>query len=110
MANTFGRKASRNVGTSLTAIGSYAVGVSTTTTVIGLSVANISGATVEVDVTHNDGSNDTYLIKGAPILPGASLVLVGGDQKLVLTTNDSVKVKSNTASSVDAFMSILELT
>ena len=110
MANTFGRKASRNIGTALTAIGSYAVGVSTTTTVIGLSVANISGSTVEVDVTHNDGTNDTYLIKGAPVLPGASLVLVGGDQKLVLTTNDSVKVKSNTASSVDAFMSILELT
>jgi hypothetical protein len=110
MPNTFGRKASRNIGTSLTAIGSYTVGASTTTTIIGLSVANISGSTVEIDVTHNDGSNDTYLIKGAPVLPGASLVLVGGDQKLVMITNDSVKVKSNTASSVDAFMSILELT
>ena len=110
MANTFGRKASRSVGTSLTAIGSYTVAAATTTTVIGLSVANISGATIEVDVTHNDGTNDTYLIKGAPVLPGGSFVLVGGDQKLVLTTNDSVKVKSNTASSADAFMSILELT
>ena len=110
MANTCGRKASRNVGTSLTAIGSYTVAASTTTTIIGLSVANISGATVEIDVTHNDGTNDTYLIKGAPVLPGAALVLVGGDQKLVMITSDSVKVKSNTASSVDAFMSILELT
>lgn len=110
MPNTFSRKLSRNIGTSLTAVGSYTVGVSTQTTVIGLSVANISAATVEVDITVNDGSNDTYLIKGAPVLPGGSLVVSGGDQKIVLVTNDSIKVKSNTASSVDAVMSILEIT
>lgn len=110
MANTFGRKLSRSIGTSLTAVGSYTVGASTQTTVIGLSVANISAATVEVDISLNDGTNDTYLIKGAPVLPGASLVVSGGDQKIVLVTNDSVKVKSNTASSVDAVMSILEIT
>lgn len=110
MPNTFLRKLSRSVGTSLTAIGSYTVGASTQTTVIGLSVSNITGATVEIDVTVNDGSNDTYLVKGAPILPGGALVVVGGDQKLVLSTSDSVKVKSNTASSIDAVMSILELT
>lgn len=110
MASTFSRKLSRSIGTSLTAVGSYTVGASTQTTVIGLSVANISAATVEVDISLNDGTNDTYLIKGAPVLPGASLVVSGGDQKIVLVTNDSVKVKSNTASSVDAVMSILELT
>jgi len=110
MASTFSRKLSRSIGTTLTAVGSYTVGASTQTTVIGLSVANISAATVEVDISLNDGTNDTYLIKGAPVLPGASLVVSGGDQKIVLVTNDSVKVKSNTASSVDAVMSILELT
>lgn len=110
MASTFSRKLSRSIGTSLTAVGSYTVGASTQTTVIGLSVANVGATTVEVDVTLNDGTNDTYLIKGAPVLPGAALVMSGGDQKIVLTTNDSIKVKSNTASSVDAVMSILELT
>jgi hypothetical protein len=110
MASTFSRKLSRSVGTSLTTVGSYTVAASTQTTVIGLSVANISAATVEIDITLNDGTNDTYLIKGAPVLPGASLVVSGGDQKVVLVTNDSIKVKSNTASSVDVVMSILELT
>lgn len=110
MASTFSRKLSRSIGTTLTAVGSYTVGAATQTTVIGLSVANISAATVEVDISLNDGTNDTYLIKGAPVLPGASLVVSGGDQKIVLVTNDSVKVKSNTASSVDAVMSILEIT
>ena len=58
----------------------------------------------------NDGSNDTHLIKDAPVPSGGSIVIVGGDQKVVLETADSVKVSSNTASSVDVVMSILEIT
>jgi hypothetical protein len=110
MANTFKRKLSRSIGTSLTAVGSYTVGSSTEVTIIGLDVANRTASQVLVDVTLNDGSNDTYLIYQAPIPSGGSLALIGGDQKVVLETNDSIKVKSDTASSVDAVMSILEIT
>jgi hypothetical protein len=110
MANTFTRKLSRSIGTSLTAVGSYTVGSSTDVTVIGLTVANRTASQVLVDATLNDGSNDTYIVKDAPVPAGSSLVIVGGDQKVVLTTNDSIKVKSDTASSVDAIMSILEIT
>lgn len=110
MANTFTRKLSRSIGTSLTAVGTYAVGASTDVTVIGLTVANTSASQVLVDATLNDGSNDTYIVKNAPVPAGSSLVIIGGDQKVVLTTNDSIKVKSDTAGSVDAVMSILEIT
>jgi hypothetical protein len=110
MANTFKRKLSRDVGTSLTAVGSYTVGASTQTTVIGLTVANTTASQVLVDAPVNDGSNDTYIVKSAPVPAGGSLVIIGGDQKVVLETNDSIKVKSDTASSVDAVMSILEIT
>jgi len=110
MANDFKRKLSRSVGTSLTAVGSYTVGASTQTTVIGLTVANTTASQVLVDATVNDGSNDTYIVKSAPVPAGGSLVIIGGDQKVVLETNDSIKVKSDTASSVDAVMSILEIT
>jgi hypothetical protein len=110
MANSFKRKLSRSIGTSLTAVGSYTVGASTEVTIIGLDVANRTASQVLVDVTLNDGSNDTYLIYQAPIPSGGSLALIGGDQKVVLETNDSIKVKSDTASSVDAVMSILEIT
>lgn len=110
MASTFTRKDSRAVGTSNTTIGSYTVGASTSTTVIGLSATNITGATVEVDFMVNDGANDTYLIKGAPVMPGSAIIVIGGDQKLVLPTGHSVKARSNTASSVDIVMSVLELT
>ncbi len=110
MANTFKNKLERQIGTSLTAIESYTVPASTETTVIGLTVSNTTAATIEVDVTVNDATNDYYVVKTAPVPSGGSLVVVGGDQKLVLTTGDSVKIKSDTATSADAVMSILEIT
>ena len=110
MANTFKRKLSRSIGTSLTAVGSYTVAASTQVTVIGLTVANTTASQILVDATVNDGTNDTYLIKEAPVPSGGSMIIIGGDQKVVLETNDSIKVKSDTASSVDVVMSILEIT
>jgi hypothetical protein len=110
MANSFKRKLSRSIGTSLTAVGSYTVGASTEVTVIGLVVSNTTASQVLVDATVNDGANDTYLIKQAPVPSGGSIVIIGGDQKVVLETGDSLKVKSDTASSVDVVMSILEIT
>ena len=110
MANTFLRKTSRSIGTSAVTVGSYTVGASTATTVIGLSCANRTTASITVDVTHNDGSNDTFLVKQATVPSGGSLVVVGGDQKVVLQTGDSIKVTSSAASSCDVMMSILEIT
>jgi len=110
MANTFKRKLSRSIGTSLTSVGSYTVAASTQVTVIGLTVANTTASQILVDATVNDGTNDTYLVKEAPVPSGGSMIIIGGDQKVVLETNDSIKVKSDTASSVDVVMSILEIT
>lgn len=110
MPNNFKRKVQRGIGTSLTQVGTYAVPSSTEVTIIGLDIANTSSSQVLVDATLNDGSNDTYLIKEAPIPSGGSLVVIGGDQKVVLEPTDSIKVKSDTASSVDVVMSILEIT
>jgi len=110
MANTFKRYASRDVGTSAVTIGSYTVGASTQTTLIGLTVANTTSSVIAVDVQHNDGANDTYIVKDAPVPAGSSLVVVGGDQKVVMETGDSIKVTSDTATSADAYMSLLEIT
>ena len=110
MANSFKRKLSRSIGTSLTAVGSYTVGSSTEVTVIGLVVSNTTASQVLVDATVNDGANDTYLIKDAPVPSGGAIVIVGGDQKVVLEVGDSLNVKSSAASSVDVVMSILEIT
>ena len=110
MANSFTRKVQRGVGTTLTAIGSYVVPAATQVAAVGLTVANTTTAAITVDITLNDGTNDTYLVKAAPIPVGGTLVAIGGEQKVVLNTGDSIKVKSNTAASCDAILSLLELT
>jgi len=110
MANTFKNYTSRNVGTSAVTVGSYTVGASTQTTVIGLSVANKHANTVSVDCYLNDGSNDTYLVKNAPVPAGGALVVIGGDQKVVLETNDNIKVVASEPTSCDVIMSLLEIT
>ena len=85
MANAFKTYASRGVGNSLTAVGSHTV-------------------------AYNDGANDTNIVKNAPVASGGALTPIGGDQKIVLEVGDSIKVSSNTASSIDAVMSVLEQT
>ena len=110
MASNFLRKTSRNVGTSPTVVGTYTVAAATQTTAIGLSLANVAATAILATVTHSDGTNTTNLIKSAPIPVGGTLVIIGGDQKLVMQTGDSISVTSNTATSIDAFMSVLEIT
>ena len=109
MANTFKIKTDTAVGTGAATI--YTCPSSTQTTIIGLSVANIvaSQITVDVQLENNDGDN-IYLVKAAPIPVGSALVVVGGDQKVVMEASDVLKVTTNTASSGDVALSILEIT
>jgi len=109
MANAFKNKTQRQIGTSLTALESYTVPGSTETTVIGLTIANTTTSQILVDATLNNGTNDFYIVKEAPVPVGSSLIVIGGEQKVVLMPGDSVKVKSDTATSADAIMSILEI-
>ena len=109
MANAFKLVTDTGVGTTAATVHTGAA--STETTIIGLSVANIHTAQIEVDVQleNNDGDN-IYLIKAAPVPVGSSLVVVGGEQKVVMNASDVLKVTSNTASSADVALSILEIT
>ena len=109
MANAFKLVTDTGDGTSAATVHTGAA--STETTVIGLSVANIHTSQIEVDVQleNNDGDN-IYLIKAAPVPVGSSLVVVGGDQKVVMNSSDVLKVTSNVASSADVALSILEIT
>lgn len=110
MANTFTRKLSRGIGNSATQIGSYTVAANTTVVVVGLTVTNKTGSSVTANVFINDGTANTYVTANAPISAGSSLVAVGGDQKVVLLTGDKIYVESSAASSLDAVLSILEIT
>lgn len=108
MANTFYKKFSSNVGTTTTTVGDYTVG-SDGAVVIGLNLCNQYIQTVTVDVFLSSASSYCYyLLKGAPILAGGTLVLVGGDQKIVIQPGDRIRVKSSAASSLDVIMTIME--
>jgi hypothetical protein len=109
MANAFKNRTLRAVGTGATDVGAV-VAPSTQTTLIGMTVANITTGVISVTVTLGDGTNTTHLVKTAPIPTGGSLVVLGGDQKVVLMTGDKITVTSNTASSADVIMSFLEIT
>ena len=108
MANSFKLATDTAVGTSPATV--YTCPASTETTIIGLTVANIVTSQIEVSVqvTNNDGDN-VYIIKNAPIPVGSSLVVIGGEQKVVLNSDDTVVVTSNTASSADVALSFLEI-
>jgi hypothetical protein len=112
MANTFKVKTfgggSTNANTAMTV---YTAPSSTSTTIIGLTIANIIATQVLVSVqSENNDGNNVYLIKDAPISSGGSFVPIGGDQKVVMEASDILKVTSNTANSVDSTLSILEIT
>ena len=109
MANTFKNRTLRAVGTSPVDVGAV-VAASTQTTLIGMTLANITSGVINVTATLIDGTNTTHIVMDAPIPTGGSLILLGGDQKVVLMTGDKIIVTSNTASSVDVIMSFLEIT
>lgn len=115
MANQFLTELSSQIGTSTTTI--FTCPANTQTTIIGLSLANVSVTSPIYVSAILDGTGRTsgaeasvYMIKNAPILEGGTLVVVGGDQKIVLEPGDSIKVVSNTADSVDVILSHLDIT
>ena len=95
-------------------VGSAVANSSTTHTVIGMSIANITSGVIAVDVILENSSSRTYLVKAAPIPSGGSLLVAGGDQKIVLWHHDSngdqIVVRSNTLNSTNIVLSYLEST
>lgn len=107
MASTFKNAVVANIGTSATTV--YTAPALTTTTIIGLSTANVSGTSITVDITLVKGGTTVYLAKNVPLPYGSAFVAIGGDQKVVLETGNYIQVKSTAATSIDVIVSVLEL-
>jgi hypothetical protein len=114
MANAFLCETDTGIGTSPATV--FTCPSSTETTIIGLSVANIVTSQITVDVIldasgRTSGAEDAvYLVKAAPVPVGGTLVVVGGDQKVVMEPGDIITVTSDTASSADVVLSHLDIT
>ena len=112
MANTFKLKTDTPVGTTLTSV--YTVPASTTTVVIGAVLSNITAGQVKANVqivtasSTGENADDVFLVRELPIPSGSSFELMEG--KVVMETCDMFKVESDTASSIDVALSIMEQT
>jgi len=102
MANTFKNYTSASVGTGATT--TYTVPSSTTSVMIGCNLSNKTTSQIKVDVQ----AAGVYLVKDTPIPSGSALSVLDG--KIILETTDTVIVTSDTASSCDVIVSVLEQT
>jgi hypothetical protein len=111
MANIFTNRFKPSIGTANTTV--YQAPIATSSTVIGLSIANrTTSNTITISAYVLDSSNaytQTYIVNNATVPIGGTIVVVGGDQKLVLKANDSVQVTSSVTNSADCILSVLEI-
>lgn len=88
----------------------YITPASTTTIVLGLTLSNTTTNTIYASVLlgNNDGDNINFL-KNIPIPTGSAVEVMSGN-KVVMEAADSLTVRSDTASSLDTALSIMEQT
>jgi len=116
MANEFKTFSAQNIDTSSTGKTTlYTCPSSTETTIIGLNIANILSVSITVTVEFHDGgvsgtNNLRHIVKDAIVPVGSSLVVVGGDQKIVMNATDVLNVYASQDNSCDAVLSVLEIT
>lgn len=109
MATAFKNKIISAVGISPVKIYEGPVGVETT--VIGLSLANITAGIITASVfVQDDTSAQAFYIKNAQISPASSLRVVVSGEKLIIPAEYDLFVESNTAAAVDVVMSYVEIT
>ena len=102
MAQTFKNYTSASIGTSPTTV--YTVASATTSILIGVNLANTTASQITVSAQ----LGTTYIVKDAPIPSGGALSVLEG--KIIAEAADTIVVTSNTASSCDAIISVLEQT
>ena len=108
MANTFKLKTKANVGVTTSNV--YAVPSATTTVVIGVTLANTSGSSINVGVGITRAStDDVHLMKNVPIPQGSSFEFMSGN-KVVLEATDTFIAESDVNNSLDVALTIMEIT
>ena len=104
MAQNFRRYTSNAVGATPAAVFSP----NSYDAIVGISLSNILSTAITVDCYINDGSNNIYLVKDAPIPTGGSLQVLDGGAKFVVQYADVLSVVSSDASSCDVWVSAVD--
>ena len=101
MAQDFERAFARNVGTSAVSL----VTSNSDDALIGIRVTNVLAATIQVDVYISSGGNDYHIAKNLSIPQGSGYELIQDGSKVNILNGDVLKIKSDTASSADVWLS-----
>ena len=108
MANNFKLKTKASVGVTTENI--YVTPSNATTTIIGITLCNTSGSGINVGVgITRASSDDVSILKNVPIPQGSTLEFMQGN-KLTIEGTDNLTVNSDTNSSLDVALTILEQT
>jgi hypothetical protein len=77
--------------------------------VIGIRVTNTTAGAITIDVFVTiSGPTNRYIAKGLSIPPSSSVELVTGGAKFVMQSTDILKVESDTATSADVYVSVVD--
>jgi len=108
MATTFRNKVVTQIGTETTEV--LATNDNNRITVVGFSLANLTDGVVLIDVTLRDADSATgYYAKEMILPPNTSLRVLNGGEKLILTPNNNLYVRSNVDESIDCVLSTVEI-
>lgn len=107
MANFFRTAVSKNIGTTPVDL---VVGAASRFTIIGCNLANTTDENVIVDILIiNNLAVAAYYIKQLVIAPYTSAKVVTNGEKIILAESCTLRIVSDTASSVDAVISYAEI-
>ena len=115
MASFFRNKLETEIG--ITPVEVISVGTNTRSTVIGLSLTNLTGAIVlaSIRLDLEDSSpphtvlSTAYYVKEVIVPPNQSLRVINGGEKLILAGNMKMYVHSNIDESLDLVMSYVDI-
>ena len=106
MAQNFRTYKLKNVGTS--AVEAFGGNADSYDAIVGIRCANTTSSSIYVDAYITNSSVDYYLLKEASIPAGSSLEIISSGSKVVVASGDSLKVKSDTATSMDCIVSTVD--
>jgi hypothetical protein len=109
MATLFKNKIQSGIGSTESTVLTTASNANTT--VIGLSLTNLTAGIVLASIRLQDtiASTQAYFVKEVVIPPNQSLRVINGGERLVLGPSTAVKVSANTDASMDMVLSYVEI-
>lgn len=110
MATTLRSLRTANIGVTSIVIGNYtAPSVPTGVVITGLSIANTTSSVLNVNVYMFDGTTVTHIAWNNTVPPGATIHLADEGNRIHMNAGDQMITLASVAASIDAIMSVAEI-